>query len=245
MQPGERPHGRVTRVVLILLLSLAGCSRSDRATTIDAAPNQPDNSASSEELQAALLRIEDLPTGWTSAPAEPSPTAPTVETEKPTGFCNTPIIDTAQVPASAETEFSKGGELSNRLVQLVVSYDNRRQASRAFDEIEMAARACTQWEDTDEDTASSLTLQSLSFPRLGDETLAARMGGEVEPKPDPDDEFSFDITGNIAADIVVVRSGSLITVLGHLGVGIFGPPSLDSAETETIARKAIDRLEAL
>ncbi|MGQ0680001.1 MAG: hypothetical protein ACT4OM_10190 [Actinomycetota bacterium] len=153
--------------------------------------------------------------------------------------------DGSEAPASVETEFSKGGELSNQLVQLVVSYDNRRQASRAFDEIEMAARECAQWEDSDEHTTSRLTLQSLSFPRLGDETLAARMGGEVKSKPDPDDEFSFDITANIAADIVVVRSGSLITVLGHFGIGIFGPPSLDSAETEAIARKAVDRLEAL
>lgn len=231
--------------VAVLMLILTACSGSDRAATIDPPAAAQENAASSEQLQAALLTIQDLPTGWTTAPPQPSPTTPSTEADEPTGFCNRPIIIREEVPASVETEFTKGGELSNRLLQLVVSYDNARQASKAFDDIAQAAQECTSWEESDESTTSALTLQSLSFPKLGDDTLAARMGGEIKSKPNPSEEFSFDITGNVAADIVVIRSGQLITVLGQLGVGIFGPASIDSTETETIARRAVDRLESI
>jgi hypothetical protein len=231
------------RLLLILIAGLAACSGSNRSATIETTAEGKEEAASTEELRAALLRIEDLPTGWTIAPPEASPSVDPLETDEGTGFCNEPIIDKKQAPASAEVEFSKGAELSNHLFQAVVSYDSRRKASKAFDDIQDAAQKCTQWEDGDASTTSKLTLQGLSFPKLGDETLAVRMGGEVKSKPDPSEEFSFDVTGTVAGDIVVIRSDNLVTVLGQIGIGIFGPASVDSKETEMIARKAIDRLE--
>ena len=172
---------------------------------------------------------------------EASPT-PAIDPDEPTGFCNKPIIDKAAASASAETEFTKG-ELSNRLVQVVVSYGGSREASKAFEQIQQLAQGCSRWDDSDTTSTSKFTLQSLSFPKLGDETLAFRMAGEIKAKPDPNDEFSLEITGMAAGDVIIVRSNNLITVLGQIGIGIFGPPSLDSSETEVIARKAVERLE--
>jgi hypothetical protein len=233
---------RTKQLIIGLILALTACGGSDRAATIEQV-DPTEEAASSEELQAALLTIEDLPTGWTTAPPDASPSADPLDSDDGTKLCDKPVIDRTQAPASAEVEFSKGGELSNQLFQEVFSYDSRRKASDAFDSIREAIQACTQWETSDESTTSSLTLQSLSFPKLGDDTLAVRMGGEVKSKPDESEELSFDLTAAVAGDVVIIRENNLLTLVGQIGLGIFGPVSVDTKETETIARKALERLE--
>lgn len=229
---------------LVLMVSMFACDQSDRADTIDP-PEENIETLSSQQLENVLLRIEDLPTGWTSALPESSPSSGTVDSDSARGFCNQSLLEESEIPASAEAEFSKGGELSNQLYQVVASYGNRRGAARVFDVIEEKARNCTQWDMNDESSTGRFTLQSLSFPKLGDDTLAVRMAAEMQSKPDSSDDFSFELTASFAADLIVARQDNLITLIGHLGIGIFGPTNVDSAETELIARKAVERLSQL
>lgn len=88
-------------------------------------------------------------------------------------------------------------------------------------------------------------MRSLSFPQVGDETLAIRMSGEVTFLPDPNEEFSFDFSATLEADLIVVRRDNLVMILAHLAPGVFGPASLDSSETEQIVRAGVTKLETL
>jgi hypothetical protein len=70
-------------------------------------------------------------------------------------------------------------------------------------------------------------LSALSFPKLGDDTFAVRMSTDAEGL-------------SVVIDVIVVRRSGVMMLLTNAGVGVGTP---DSATTETVARKALDKVD--
>jgi hypothetical protein len=217
--------------VLAIILSFAACSESNRAGTVGT-PDSKESAAPSDSLKAALLTIEDMPKGWMTDPPVGSSGI-----DMESGFCNKPIIRREDVPASVDVKFYRAAEKStNVFLELLVSYESEQEASKAFEEIQQAARGCTRWETTDASSESEFTLESLSFPKQGDDTLAVRVSGKFTPKANPH------ILGTATGETIVLRKGKLIGVLVQAAIGFFQPPALESKEMESITRKAAEKL---
>jgi len=226
----------------VLVLALFGCTKpSNRAATIK--PSEPpEKVASDSELQAGLLTVQDLPTGWSPKPAEsPSPTPSSTSSATPE--CTKTLIRKAETPAYVETSFQKSE--FHQLSQLLISFKSRNEAKSKFKELEARSQRCQSWTEEDAESSSKYSLAPLSFPNLGDETLAFKMKGEYKSKPGSDEDFNLELTGSADADIVVIRLGKLFIVIAHQAVSLFEPATVDSKETETISRKAVERAKAI
>lgn len=162
-----------------------------------------------QALLAALLTLDDMPTGWTG-------TAPTVESRTPGGtyasFCAAELP--ARSIAAAAVDFEKSA-LGPLFSQTIVLYPDGDSAEAAFDDLLEAARNCPEMTDS---AGNTNTFSPLSFPAIGDETFAMRSSGLVE------------------LDIINIRVDDALITIMHGGLG-----AVDSAQTETFARAAVER----
>lgn len=237
------PVARRFALAFVLVLLLGACGGGDdRATTIEPT-GSPDEDAADltntptgeveettetevETEQAAdspdelLLTLGDMPTGWTTAPEMVSGD----DEGGATGFCGEPPIDEQFEPsAEAEAAFKKDdfGPFVNHAVAIYES----REAEQAMDAALEAAQSCQEWTETEDGEETTFTLQPVSFPTVGDQTVAFRINAESQ-------DFTF--TG----DVVFWRRGDLISLFSHLAF----QGGLDSDLTEELVMAADDKL---
>lgn len=221
------------RLTVGLLLALAvGCGggsqqaetitpRAPRPTeaTTAAAPSPRDAPPlNAAELEEKLLALDDLPAGWTTAPEEEDEDSGTTE------WCGRDLEEEFEPGVEAAVDFQKddfGPFLSHS-----VERHEGGGAKEAIDAFIETAQECEEWTETDPDAGeTTFRLSPLSFPKLGDQTVAVRISGD-------NDFVSF------AGDVVVWRRGDLLSLLINVGIG----GDLDSALTEEMARKADAKL---
>lgn len=228
----------VAVLVPVVLVTTAGCGSGgdttgdERARTIEGpaseAPDVPagdgDETLSEAELRAALLTVQDLPTGYTldSSPDEDDD-EPLQGDDCAARF---EALDEANEDPAAEAEVDFEGGFGVLLSESLSSYDDKDQLEEAFDKFASLASDCPSFTDTDDDgTTTKFTLGALSFPKLGDETLAITLNVEAA-------EFNGKI------NIVVVQLGrNLMSVLQ-------GGLTADAAVLEQAARKGLEKLAA-
>ena len=176
-----------------------------------------------EQAQAALLTVDDLPTGWTVEASGPAVEEPATTTEPPACAALFEGLDAVPPVAEAEATFS-AGPLGPVIEQAVAGYDTPaaplvEAAASAFDQ-------CSQLTSIDAaGQRTELTAAPLSFPELGDATLALRLVGEVEGLA-------------VTADAVYVAVGDDAVYLVSAGlVPLPGP------ELEALVGHAVTRLE--
>jgi len=219
---------------LAILLLLVGCGSdddSDRAdtleettsttaandtTTTSEAEGAESGPVTQEALNAALLTVDDLPSG--SAVSPPS------EDEEDDDFCEE-APQYRQPVMEAEVEFQES-DFGPFAFEAIGTYDD---ASAYMDEIRAAVEACRDFTETDEDGSESKgSFQPLSFPKFGKETFATRLSGEGGGFP-------------FSGDIVIVRlDDELVMMIGSLAVMGGGVDDFES-----LVRKAVDRAEQL
>lgn len=92
--------------------------------------------------------------------------------------------------------------------------------------------SCPKWSSTGADgTPTAYSMGALSLPKLGDATLAFRLTG-------------VNTSAKIEGDIILVRRGNLVVLIGGLGnTSTLGSNSVDTT-TESIARAAVTKLPA-
>src|SRR5688500_1891744 len=118
--------------VFALVLILGACG-GDPETEETSDPDLNLESDPSGELSGKLLSAADMPAGW--QPIENTGTEEVSAQEG--GFCDSPIPDESNATASATAQFFKG-EMTNRVVQTVVSYESPEAATEAFDKVQQA-----------------------------------------------------------------------------------------------------------
>jgi hypothetical protein len=223
-------------VALLALLAVAcgGDDDNNRADTTEkraqtptpsTEPDEPDPPVlAPDQAQAALLTVQDFPTGYASVP---STFGESSETE---GLCNGPnlVARTTGATAVASAEFARNTTSGDGFHVAVFGYSDEDGAERLIASTKALSESCSSFLTPLADgTPATATVGALSFPQIGDETLAFRTTINDTP------ETVVAITESVYA-----RVGTVVVVIEQNGLYI------DTAETERVARLAVSRVES-
>jgi len=222
---------------LVAAVSLigAGCTAAGYAGVARALPPPVLTQA---ELSAALLRVEDLPDGYTLQPIPESP--PDDSDTSGQGGGAEPCSDvfdqlrggdpalSAIAAGSAEVEFSKGDD-GPFLQQGLLSSGDRAGLRAAVEAFRQLPKVCGEFTENDEQGRFTMRLSPATFPALGDESVAVKLEATGTSEA---------ATIALGGYLVLIRVGATVCILIHFGI-----PDVDVAETEAVARAAVVRLE--
>jgi hypothetical protein len=209
----------------VATVALAGCGSSSKsgggstAATQAAPPPKRVVDATQGRLGKALLTKEAAGAGWANANArEIAPTRL---------YCNRPFAGGLQPYAQAETAFRQ--RYGSAITQDLWAYAGDG-AQRAIDDFRNVVNSCPTWSLSPEvGRTVKYFLKPLAFPKLGDDTVAARL------------RLSNQFGGLVVEHsviVVMVRRGKIVDfVTQSANAGLFQPKS----QTEALVRKA-DRL---
>jgi hypothetical protein len=225
-----------------LALALAACGGGDdggdgdRARTIavpsSAAAEAPEEGGeetlTEAQLDAALLTVPDLPTGYTAAAADDGDED---EDDGDTAGANAECSERFEALGEAEgsvadAEANFEGGLGVVLEQTLESFEDEDVLAQRFDDVVAVLSDCPSFTTTDDAGATTeLTISPLSFPNLGDDTVALAVAGK---------SGGFDLRLNL----VLVRLGRNAMNLAQGGL------TADAAVLEQVARTGLDKLAA-
>lgn len=235
-----RTTATTTLPAIALALALAACgggddgSDGDRARTIavpsSAAAEAPEGGGgqtlTEAQLEAALLTVPDLPTGYTAA-ADDGDEEDDGDTAGANAECSErfeALGDAEGSVADAEANFEGG--LGVVLEQSLESFEDEDVLAQRFDDVVDVLSDCPSFTTTDDTGATTeLTISPLSFPKLGDDTVALAVAGT---------SGGFDLRLNL----VLVRLGRNAMNLAQGGL------TADAAVLEQVARTGLDKLAA-
>lgn len=230
------------RVALALALALVAAScgdDDDQARTLEATTTSTTEAVAETEEPAAeaedsttttteeappssmdsvVVTLQDLPSGWTVS-------APDEEDEEDDEICNDQDPFNAVEPVEeAESNFEQGS-FGPFLSSIAGRYASTDDAQDVLDALAAAVDQCQTFTDVDEDgTEITYTFTALSFPKLGDDTYAARLSANSP-------------FGPLALDFVFARKGDTVAAIINGGLG-----AADTALTESMMRLMVDRL---
>lgn len=246
---------RLTRLAASLALAviatttLSACSedRADDALTIEdgkGAPlaDQDDDQdeddefdragrlLSSDDIAAALPTVKDLPKTWArdteSENDEDDDDEDTIEPER----CEELFGDDLDEldPEAEATRAFKADDFGPFLSVDVATYEEE-VPDDLFDEIAAALSECKEFTSVDsEGEESKVKAEALSFPNLGEETLAVRMTFETDLFP-------------AAINLAMVRIGHNMVLLSTVSIGEVKP---NTKLMEKIGRETVKRLNS-
>jgi hypothetical protein len=213
-----RPRARGAMFAAVIVgASIVGTAAGGVSATTP--PNDP-------ELEALLLTVDDLPTGWA---IESFGTFSDGGDDDGDGDeCGSDIIpglgDVDDNP-TASVDFSSGGELPeiNLFSQLIIDVGDGDAAEQFIEAVPEVLSECPL---TVDDEGAETSVSEMSFPDLGDASIAYEISVSAEDVP-------FTLTGAFA----MIAVGDRITVLFGLGEGAEGE------FLEEVATTAVDRLD--
>lgn len=217
---------------LALVLSGCGEDEDERARTVgapasDASDAEAEDSEESQsasrdvDLEAALLTLDDMPTGWTTDTVE----ATGNDSDSAT-LCGAELIEEVEPAGEVSADFS-AGDLGPLLNHSILEYEDD-EAARVLTDFADALAGCEEWTEETDEGPMTLRPTPLSFPSLGDETVAVRIDAANE---------LVDMT----MDMVVWRHGDTLNIITMMEA--FGTP--DGEQTEEFATLADERIASL
>lgn len=237
--------------------ALAGCGeREERAVTVDtgeaaasdetdssqeeeavasatAAPQPGDEAGSKltkDQVKAALLTVEDLPSGWTTGDPDEDETGKDDEPEdKITPPACEAIMDAFDEGPDASASITRNFEKEGGLMfmsETIATFEEEVDEDR-LQEVADVLSKCPEFTSTDtEGVATKMKVKPLSMANFGDSSLAVTIEGETQ---------GFALTMNM----LFIAVGHNYIALVHGGLG-----GADGAELEPIAQAAMTRLAA-
>lgn len=215
---------------IALLSIMTGCGQNDdQADTVEGEPADESSEPASEQedagsdaapdAEAALLTLNDMPSGWTQAQdAETSNEA--------SAICDQEPMEDFDPLDEASADFT-GGDLGPILFHSVAVYEDD-QAEQAIDTFLNTMDSCDEWTEEGENGTTTFEAKPLSFSSYGDQTAAVRIQADSEAV-------------GVTMDMVVWRHGDTLSVLG---IGeVMGSPDGDT--TEELVEIADERLADL
>jgi hypothetical protein len=218
---------KILTAVLVIALVGCGADRPERADTVRGpTPTLQEDveeadTLTQRQVESALLAVEDMPTGWSMDTPEDSDSEDVIEPAECGALFE--ALDKAPDPvAKAEAVFTAGG-FGPFLEHGVTAFDE--SAADQLDQVVDTLNQCPEFSSTDaEGVTTEFTTAPLSFPNLGDRTLALRFQGS---------------TGGI--DVVV---DTIFIAIGSNGISLVvgGLVPMEGAELESIATTAVEKL---
>lgn len=225
---GVKKWGRLVGGVLgFVLVGCSGGQVEGVAHGVGVVPGQG-------ELAAALLRVEDLPSGYAVTPSA------TAGHGGSGGGGSEACVDVlgqlrGGAPAlsrgavgSAGVEFDKGDN-GPFLQQALLSSGDRAALDGAVAAFRQLPALCDGFTETDERGSFTVRLAAAdNLPVLGDDSVALKLDANGR---------SIDLDVTIGGYMILFRNDSTVGILIHFGI-----PEVDVGETEKIARAAVARL---
>lgn len=224
----------VTTTLVALTLTACGGDVGDdeRARTVtapssaSAEPQQDgDKTLTEAQLQAALLTVPELPTGYKAGSGQQEDDSDTTGTSDECSVKFEQLGDAeGQESASAEASFEGGFGVV--LEQGLESYEDEDLVRQRFDDVVEVLSQCQTFTTTDgAGVTTDFTIGALSFPKLGDDTVALAVTGKT---PEIDISLNFAIV-RLGRNVMSIAQGGLTT---------------DPAALEQAARKGFEKLTA-
>ncbi len=230
-------------VSLVCAVAVAGCGgKPERADTLPVAddpstpvvttkapvptapPVQKAKVLTAAQAKRALLTLDDMPTGWTQEKPDSDDDDDETVTPKRCQALLDAIDKQGDPVTEAEAAFS-AGDFGPNLDQSVGSWSTSQLS--VLKKMADAFRQCPKFTSTSKDgTSATFQASGLSFPNLGDRTLALRLKTKSDGL-------------TVVLDVVYI-------VKGNNGIALMtsGLQPLDGATLEKLARKAVTRLDA-
>ncbi|MEV6844255.1 hypothetical protein [Actinoplanes sp. NPDC051411] len=217
-------------VLAIGVLADCGEAGDQRAGTVGrpaahpAHPATPTRQISATLAKRALLAVTDLPTGWTAKPDfAPSATDTSEEYEGCPQYAAVTRKTQAMDDIGAEFTSPAGSDVVEGIEALTEG-----AARQLLTEFSDAVTACPDIVSrTGDGTPFDLYLKALSFPKLGDDTFAARATATVDGT-------------TVNLDFVMVRHGGVLISISQTVRGV-----IDTKTTEDVTRRAIAKVESV
>ena len=216
-------------LVLALLASCGGDNKTpDRAGS--AAPADSTSKYSTlakSELKSVVLSLDEMPTGFAVDP-DPSEESEDDFTSGDPG-CQALVESSDNKEnevAQAVVAFTQGD--FGPFVEETVSIAKIGTAADNFSDARKGLKDCDSYVAGTGDDTAKIKVGAMSFPNLGDETLAYQRSGDAS---------GFPFTGHAVA----VRLGDNVVFVTALGIG---GAAVESETLEKIARLAVKKVEA-
>lgn len=177
------------------------------------------------QLQAALLALQDMPTGYSAVTIADSST----------GVCQGPtttaLLQQAGPTAVVSAYFAKSETIGPVVYERLLSYPTPAAAKTAIKTIKDTFTKCTAWDEVDSSgQASHNTLAAESTSKTGDQTLAFRYTSH--PQSDLNAVSS-------SFDFLYIRKGNVFVQISQGGL------STDADLTQQFVGKAMKKLGRL
>jgi hypothetical protein len=181
-------------------------------------PVEPESSRSTPT--GVMLEVADLPDGYVVSPPQAAPEVSAIGTVSVAG-CDA-LLNRFR-DGGTGVRFEAGGAGPFLAEELA-------EGAGALDVLRDLAARCATFTDTDPDGGTtSVTVADGGLPRLGDESVALRMSASGGAGDD-----AYLLSGYLLA----IRVGAATCTIVH-----FGQTGVDPAETETIARTAVRKVQ--
>jgi hypothetical protein len=213
-----RSGGTIAALALALVATAAGCSSSGTGSN-SGSPTAGAVAPTIQQLKAQLLVLQDLPTGWATAPNDSSSSSSSDSTCKGGAALGNSVAGSGGKSAEVTFKQASSSLVPTELLE-AVGYDP--DASARFSTIQKVFDSCKPNLSTGD--SASLTIGQMSFPTVGDQSAAWLISGNA----------SF---LSISAPIVLFRKGNYVVLLTQIGGGSDGATSL-----QAIANKAADKI---
>lgn len=225
---------RFAVLVSLVALSLTACSSGGGEKDVPKRAGEPASKEAASEyttlskadLKSVVLTLDDMPAGYAVDTDEDEESEDDDFTSGDPG-CKE-LVDSTDGDKykldEAEASFTQGD--FGPFVAESVTTTKPGKADDSLSEGRRALDSCGSYLSGQGDDAVKFKVGRLSFPNLGDETLAYSLTGEASGFP-------------FSGQIVVIRFGDNIVFLSALGIG---DAKVDSTDLEAIARTAAQRV---
>ena len=215
--------------VLLSACGLIGGQGEGKTNPVEAIFKDPLTTA---QIKPTLLTLDDMPNGY-SIDRDASDDSDSGELDSSTAECTRLFKalerqDNQKAFGKAEINF-KADDFGPFVSETVSSF----KGSKIKDQLailDVALAKCPSFTTTDDDGAKlTFKVEELSFPDLGDQTVAGRITAK---------EPTFDIA--IEFQMVAVRVDQNMVALANFGIG----KGMGEADFEEVVRKAVERVQA-
>ena len=223
-----------TRLVVAAIACIGllfGCAKGEgegKTNPVEAVFKDP---LTSKQIKGALLKIEDMPSGYTKDADLISDEGDEDEFTSGSPKCkqlmNTLDSDEEEKPFGEGEVGFKESDFGPFVAESVSSFKGDR-IKDGMGKFREAFESCTVFTTTDKDGAKTkFKVAQMSFPKLGDDTIAVKMSAK-----EPTLGMSFDFS------LVAVRVDQNVILMLNFGVG----RALGGQKFEKLARLAVERI---